>query len=400
MVSLLKEYWGDAATPDNDFCFDYLPRINGDHGTYRSVMDMIDGKVFGYFLLGQNPAVGSARPTPTPRHGQPGLAGRPGPGHDRKCDVLEGLPRSRPGRSIRPESRTEVFFFPAASTSRNRAPSPRPSACCSGVTKPSNHAATNGPNCGSSTTRTAAQGETRRLHRRTGSPPLDLAWDYEMEGDEPSAEERAATHQRLRPEHGAGRQRLHRPQTGRQHLVRLLDLQRGVRRRGQPGGTSAVPAGPAAVRARMGLDLADEPAGPVQPRVGRPQGRPWSERKALVWWDAERGEWTGYDEPDFEKHKPPDYRPPDGAVGPEALRGDDPFIMQADGKGWLFAPNGLQDGPLPTHYEPHESPYATCCTGSRATRPARSTAAWTTRPTRLPRSRIRRCSRSSSPRRG
>ena len=39
MVSLLKEYWGDAATPENDFCFDYLPRINGDHGTYRTVMD-------------------------------------------------------------------------------------------------------------------------------------------------------------------------------------------------------------------------------------------------------------------------------------------------------------------------------------------------------------------------
>src|SRR4249920_4228198 len=29
--------------------------------------------------------------------------------------------------------------------------------------------------------------------------------------------------------------------------------------------------------------------------------------------------------------------------------------MQADGKGWLFAPNGLLDGPLPTHYEPEES---------------------------------------------
>ena len=60
MVSLLKEYWGDAATPENDFCFDYLPRINGDHGTYRTVMDMVDGKVSGYFLLGENPAVGSA----------------------------------------------------------------------------------------------------------------------------------------------------------------------------------------------------------------------------------------------------------------------------------------------------------------------------------------------------
>jgi formate dehydrogenase major subunit len=32
--------------------------------------------------------------------------------------------------------------------------------------------------------------------------------------------------------------------------------------------------------------------------------------------------------------------------------------MQADGKGWLFVPNGLDDGPLPTHYEPPESPVA------------------------------------------
>src|SRR3989475_5489296 len=30
--------------------------------------------------------------------------------------------------------------------------------------------------------------------------------------------------------------------------------------------------------------------------------------------------------------------------------------MRADGKGWLFVPAGLVDGPLPTHYEPHESP--------------------------------------------
>src|SRR5690606_23204693 len=60
LVSLLKEYWGEAATAENDYCFDYLPRIDGDHGTYRTTMDMVDGKVFGYFLLGQNPAVGSA----------------------------------------------------------------------------------------------------------------------------------------------------------------------------------------------------------------------------------------------------------------------------------------------------------------------------------------------------
>jgi len=39
-----------------------------------------------------------------------------------------------------------------------------------------------------------------------------------------------------------------------------------------------------------------------------------------------------------------------------ALRGTTPFIAHPDGLGWLYAPSGLVDGPLPTHYEPHESP--------------------------------------------
>jgi formate dehydrogenase major subunit len=40
----------------------------------------------------------------------------------------------------------------------------------------------------------------------------------------------------------------------------------------------------------------------------------------------------------------------------DALSGADPFILKADGRGWLFVPSGLVDGPLPTHYEPAESP--------------------------------------------
>jgi formate dehydrogenase major subunit len=87
-----------------------------------------------------------------------------------------------------------------------------------------------------------------------------------------------------------------------------------------------------------------------------PDGNPWSERKRYVWWDAEKREWTGYDVPDFMKDTPPDYVPPDGAKAEKALDGHSPFIMQGDGKGWLFVPDGLVDGPLPTHYEPEESP--------------------------------------------
>jgi formate dehydrogenase major subunit len=89
-----------------------------------------------------------------------------------------------------------------------------------------------------------------------------------------------------------------------------------------------------------------------------PAGRPWSERKRYVWWDAAEGRWTGADVPDFKIDMKPGYEPPPGALAEDALRGDSPFVMQADGLGWLFAPSGLVDGPLPTHYEPHESPVA------------------------------------------
>jgi len=88
-----------------------------------------------------------------------------------------------------------------------------------------------------------------------------------------------------------------------------------------------------------------------------PDGKPWSERKAYVWWDPEAGKWTGHDVPDFPATRPPSYRPADGATGVDALSGIDAFIMQNDGKAWLYAPAGLADGPLPTHYEPQESPF-------------------------------------------
>jgi formate dehydrogenase major subunit len=87
-----------------------------------------------------------------------------------------------------------------------------------------------------------------------------------------------------------------------------------------------------------------------------PDGKPWSERKKLIWWDESQQRWVGPDVPDFEPTKPPTYRPPAGAVGIAAIRGDAPFIMKTDGLGWLYAPKGVKDGPLPAHYEPVESP--------------------------------------------
>ena len=87
-----------------------------------------------------------------------------------------------------------------------------------------------------------------------------------------------------------------------------------------------------------------------------PDGRPWSERKKLIWWNEDQKRWIGLDEPDFDPLKAPDYEPPVNATGLAALSGKQPFIMKPDGVGWLFAPGAAKDGPLPAHYEPVESP--------------------------------------------
>src|SRR5207248_1640067 len=88
----------------------------------------------------------------------------------------------------------------------------------------------------------------------------------------------------------------------------------------------------------------------------RPDGQPWSDRKKWVWWDEGQRRWVGNDIPDCSVTKAPDAQPIPGGIGFDAQSGTDPFIMKADGKGWLYVPAGLVDGPLPTHYEPLESP--------------------------------------------
>ena len=120
-------------------------------------------------------------------------------------------------------------------------------------------------------------------------------------------------------------------------------------RRRKPG--ESRPGGP-----RVGLGLAGEPPHPLQPRLRRP-GRQTLVREEKVHLVG-RGEekWVGDDVPDFQATKPPSYRPDEDARGMDAIPGDGPFIMQGDGLGWLFAPVGLEDGPLPVHYEPVESP--------------------------------------------
>ena len=73
-------------------------------------------------------------------------------------------------------------------------------------------------------------------------------------------------------------------------------------------------------------------------------GKPWDTARKQVWWNEASGKWGGNDVPDFKV----DSHPKDH-MGP--------FIMNPEGVGRLFVPIGaVADGPFPEHYEPTESP--------------------------------------------
>ena len=59
-ISLMKAYYGDKATKENDWGFDWLPKVTGDHSHFGYWLDMADGKLEGLFVMGQNPAVGAS----------------------------------------------------------------------------------------------------------------------------------------------------------------------------------------------------------------------------------------------------------------------------------------------------------------------------------------------------
>jgi formate dehydrogenase major subunit len=73
-------------------------------------------------------------------------------------------------------------------------------------------------------------------------------------------------------------------------------------------------------------------------------GKPWDATRKQVWWNEDQQKWVGNDVPDFKADsKPKDH------MGP--------FIMNAEGVGRIFAPLGaFADGPFPEYYEPFESP--------------------------------------------
>ncbi len=115
------------------------------------------------------------------------------------------------------------------------------------------------------------------------------------------------------------------------------------------------PPGQRGAAVELGLRVAGEQAAActTAPRPTRP-GSPGVNGRNGCGGTATK--WTGYDVPDFAPTKAPTAQAKPGGIGLDALSGTDAFIMKPDGVGWLYVPTGLVDGPLPTQYEPAESP--------------------------------------------
>jgi formate dehydrogenase major subunit len=375
-VSLMKAWWGEAANEDTDFGLDFLPRINGDHSHYPMMLRMIDGETKGFIVIGQNPAVGSANS---------GLQVKALESLDwlvvRDTNEIETAAFWYDSKAIemgesRPEEiGTEVFFMPAAAHTEKDGTFTNTQRLLQWHFK----AVEPPEDCRSDLWFTYKLGERVRRLLAGSSDPKDravqaLAWDYPTQGpqEEPDAET-------ILQEIG-GRK------SDGSFIAKYQELQ-------DDGSTTCGSWIHAGIYAEGVNQTARKKPGAEQDWIASewgwswpgnrrilynrasadPEGRPWSERKRYVWWDAEQGEWTSVgDEPDFEPEKEPGFRAEEGAKGMDAINGDHPFILHPDGLGWLYAPTGLVDGPLPTHYEPQESPFANLMYGRRAN-PTRQT---------------------------
>jgi len=358
ITSLLKAWYGDVANVDNQFGFDWMPRITGDHSHFGYWLEMAEGNLDGLFVMGQNPAVGA----PNGRLERKALA-------KLKWLVIRDMvevetasfwsdsPEVERGELSPENIATEIFLFPAAGTAEKDGTFTNTQRLLQyrniAVEPPGD-----------------ARSETwfmyhlgRRLKEKAKRDPRPrnaglnaLTWNYSTHGKhgEPEAEEV------LQEING--------------RTVADGKLLPGFKALKNDGSTacgcwiySGVFPNPEENKANK-----RQPQGylghgwgfawPNDCRIiynrasARPDGKPWSERKKLVWWDEKKREWTGLDTPDFEKTTSPDAKEDlQQGHGVEALGGARPFVLHPDGVGWLHVPSGLKDGPLPTHYEPLES---------------------------------------------
>jgi formate dehydrogenase major subunit len=393
IVSLLKAWYGEAATKDNDYGYDWLPKNVGDHSHLPMFVAMSEGKIKGFMAMGQNPAVGGQNA-----------------GFQRRAlakldwmvvrDLFEtetasfwkDSPEVQAGE-LKPEQiGTEIFVLPAAATAESDGSYTNTQR----LLQWHDRAADPPGDSRSDIWFTVHLGLRLKALYESSPLPRDrpiqaLVWDYidrqENAGwrikDEPSAslilKEMNGYHVATgKPVKGFGELKADGSTACGAWIYSgvfapTAESPEGHNHAANRHGDDWVASGwgfawPANRRIIYNRAAAD-PAGNPWPKEARLAREHGNGAKGYIYWDPEaegpdpadasktvRGRWVGLDVPDFPPNKPPTARANPDGLGLEFHDGASPFIMKGDGKGWLFAPSGLVDGPLPTHYEPYETP--------------------------------------------
>src|ERR1700731_4602119 len=375
-ISLLKAYYGKNATPENEFGYKWVPKITGNHSFFEYLYDMADGKMEGMFMMGQNPAVAAANS----RFQRTSLS-------KLKWLVVREMveieaatfwrdsPEIERGELKTEEIETEVFLFPAAGHAEKEGAFTNTQRLLQWREK-----AVDPPGDARSDAWFMHQLALRLIAKaKQSSDPMDeplraLNWWYpEDELGDPKMEAVLAEINGwyTAPQPDADGVVFGLDRDGNPHHGPQID---GYPRLKSDGSTASGcwiysgVFGPDKINKALSRNSKDYLghgwgfAWPGDRRIiynkasASPTGEPGGDPKKFIWWDRAQRKWGGVDVPDFPVGKPPEFRPTGNESGLDAIPGDSPFISHEDGLGWLHVPKGLQDGPMPTHYEPLESP--------------------------------------------
>jgi formate dehydrogenase major subunit len=355
MASLLKAYFGDTATPENEFGYAWLPKLDaGQNCSWLNLFDaMYNGKIKGFFAWGQNPACSSANANKV----RAGLAKLDWLVNVNIFDNETGSFWKAPGMDPK-KIKTEVFMLPCAASVEKEG-----SVTNSGRWAQWRYKAVNAPGKAKpdGDIMYELMNKIKELYKKDKGkfpePILNLKWDY--------ADEKGHfdPHKVAKQVNGYFLKDITlKDPTGKDLNFKKGDLVPSFAFLQADGSTSCgswiycssyTNAGNMMARRKK-----DDPTGlglypqwawcwPVNRRIlyNRASvdlnGQPWNPQKAVIKW-AE-GKWVG--------------DVPDGPWPPMAdkEKGRYPFIMKPDGFGASFGP-GLNDGPFPEHYEPLECP--------------------------------------------
>jgi formate dehydrogenase major subunit len=364
-VSLLKAFYGEAATEKNDYGYGWLPkRASADAYSHQHIfVDMYAGTIKGFLALGQNPAVGG----PNAKLARSAM---------QKLDWLvvtdiflteTAEVWKTPGTNPK-DVKTEVFFLPMAPAAE------KDGSLTNTMRLIQWHEAAVKPPGDCSSDAAFIVRLARRLQKRyaTSKKPRDqgflaASFTYGDHPDEPNMElvlkevSGYATRD-IADKDGKLQYRRGQAVSTFAHLADDGSTAAGCWI--YTGVINETPDGKLVNRAasRKPADASDYLghgwgfAWPANRRLlynrasADLTGKPWSDKKKVIWWDAQApgapdkpGKWVGLDVPDFNP-----------LVAPTDKNGDKPFIMRADLVGAFFGP--LVDGPFPEHYEPVESP--------------------------------------------